>query len=103
MEDTVHETVIMYPGISTSLLIGKRLLTSGHNIHLFCPNSVHLRMAGTVPKDLRIVALGGNSTVQVVDNFDSLERMDFIIFPTLDVLPDKSRSDFAQMCRDLFR
>ena len=60
-------------------------------------------MAGTVPAELRIVALDGDSTVQIVDNLDSFERMDFIIFPTLDVLPEKSRSEFAQMCRNLFR
>ena len=95
--------MIMYPGTSVSLLIGKRLITSGHNLHLFCPNAVHLRMAGTVPADLKIAALEWGSTVKVVEDVGSLEIMDFIIFPTLDVLPEKSRPDFGQMCRNLFR
>lgn len=103
MDNIQQDTVIMYPGTSVSLLIGKRLITSGHNLHLFCPNAVHLRMAGTVPADLKIVALEGGSTVQVVEDVGNLGIMDFIIFPTLDVLPEKSRQDFGQMCRNLFR
>ena len=99
----MQETVIMFPGISTSLLIGKRLITSGHNLHLFCPNAVHLRMAGTVPADLKIAALEWGSTVHVVEDVYILQNMDFIIFPTLDVLPEKSRPDFGLMCRNLFR
>ena len=103
MDNIQQDTVIMYPGTSVSLLIGKRLITSGHNLHLFCPNAVHLRMAGTVPADLKVAALDGGSTVQVVEDVGSLEIMDFIIFPTLDVLPEKSRPDFGLMCRNLFR
>ena len=99
----MHQTMIMYPSVTTSLLLGKRLVTSGHDLSLFCPNAVYLRLAGTVPSDLKITALKMGTTVQVEEDITSIANMDFIIFPNVDFLPDMSRSEFAKMCQTHFR
>lgn len=99
----MHQTMIMYPSATTGLLLGKRLVTSGHDLSLFCPNAVYLRLAGTVPSDLKIAALRMGTTVQVEEDFANIANMDFIIFPNIDFLPDMSRSDFAKMCQTHFR
>ena len=99
----MHETMIAYPSVTTCLLLGKRLLNSGHNLTLFCPNAVFRQMAGTVPLDLKIAALNLDTTVQVEEDLTSIARIDFVIFPTVDFLPEMSRSQFAEMCQTHFR
>ena len=99
----MYETMIAFPGIATSLLVGKRLVNSDHNVSLFCPNPVYQRMAGSVPSDLKIAALDTGSTVKVVDDLSSMKVMDFIIFPSIDFLPENSRSEFGSSCQTYFR
>ena len=94
----------MYPTSATCLMMGRRLLSDlDHDVSLYCPNETHLRQAGTVPTDLRLASLGLGTNVHIVENLDSLDTMDFILFPTLDVLPFNTRAQYAQMCRSLFR
>ena len=97
------KTMFMYPTSGTSLILGKYLLSNDHSLYLYFPNEVHIRQAGTIPFDLKVAALGLSETVQVVENLDQLSEMDFIVYPNLDVLPHDRRSDFGQICRDIFR
>ena len=99
----MHESMIVYPSVTTCLLLGKRLVTSGHNLTLLCPNAVFRQMAGTLASDLKIAALNLSTTVQVEEDLTSIARMDFVIFPTVDFLPDMSRPDFGEMCNTHFR
>ena len=92
----------MYPNNNTSLILGKYLFREDHNLFLYCPHDIHTRMAHTVPFDLDIASIGLTSNVQTVDKLDHLAEMDFIVFPTLDVLPQKKRVDFADTLEDLF-
>ena len=70
---------------------------------LFTPKDVHRRMADTIPCDLEIAALGLTNEVREVATLEELETMDFILFPSFDVLPDKKRSEFAQIMSREFR
>ena len=95
--------MIMIPTSTTSLILGKFLLSNDHSVYLYCPDEVNARLAGTIPNDLKIAALGLTCTVEVVKTLENLESMDFVVFPSLDVLPHDSRLNFADICRDLFR
>ena len=94
------KAMIMFPLSAVSSHLGKQLLTSDYNLYLYAPNDVHVRQAGTIPVDLKIAALSLSISVTTLDN---LESIDFVIFPTLDVVPSDKRSDFMDMCRELFR
>ena len=96
-------TMIMYPTSSTSLILGKYLLSQNHNIYLYCPNEVHQRQAMSIPIDLKLAALNLDNSVEVAVDLKSTNIMDFLIFPNLDVMPRDQRSDFGAMCKDLFR
>ena len=93
----------MFPNSSTSLILGRSLLREDINVSLHCPEDVHSRMAHTIPLDLEYASCGLAVNVRTLDTLVSLEDMDFVIFPTLDVLPDKRRADFASTLKDLFR
>ena len=60
-------------------------------------------MADTIPCELEIAALGLTNEVREVATLEELETMDFILFPSFDVLPDKKRSEFAQIMSREFR
>ena len=94
---------IMYPNNTTSLILGRSLLREEHDIYLHCPSEATKRLAHTYPLELKIASLGLDMTVHEVDTLEELQNMDFIIFPTLDVLPDKKRADFANKLRQIFR
>ena len=53
--------------------------------------------------DLEFASTGLDVNVRTVDTLDHLEDMDFVVFPALDVLPDKKRSEFASTLKELFR
>ena len=93
----------MYPNNNTSLILGKSLFREDHNLFLYCPHDIHTRMAHTIPLDLDLASIGLTSAVKTVDNLDHLSSMDYVIFPMLDVLPNKRRFDFADTLKDLFR
>ena len=95
--------MIMYPTNSTSLVLGRRLMTAGHNLSFYCPSQCNLRQAGTIPADLRIASFGLGTTVQTSVDVQLFPDVDFVIFPTLDVLPHNDRASFGRMCEDLFR
>ena len=95
--------MIMFPTNSAALILGRGLISADHNLSLYCPNSTHLRQAGTTPTDLKIAALGLGLEVEVVSSLETADQMDLIIFITLDLMPFDKRSDFADMCRAIFR
>ena len=71
---------------------------------LYIRRNIHQRMAHTIPTDLEIASIGisGASVTETADITD-LASMDFIIFKSMDVLPKKSRSTFANIMGNLFR
>ena len=95
--------VNMFPTNPTSLMLGRRLLSSGHSLTLFCPTDVNVRQAATIPAELKIAANNHGSIVETRSTVDSIASGDFVIFPLLDLLPHNDRPSFAQMCQDLFR
>ena len=97
------KTVIFYPNNSTSLILGRNLLKEDHEIFLYMPKEVHKQMAHTIPQELEIVGMNMACKSYTLENLERLKEMDFLIFPTLDVLPMKKREDFVKMLRDLFR
>eukprot|EP00092_Neocalanus_flemingeri_P101824 GFUD01130185.1.p1 GENE.GFUD01130185.1~~GFUD01130185.1.p1 ORF type:complete len:280 (-),score=16.46 GFUD01130185.1:62-901(-) len=97
------QTIIMYPMNATSLILGRKLLSNDHNLSLYCPEDVHKRQVNTISNDLKISALGLMNTVEEVDTLEKFPTADLVIFPTLECLPQSSRSDFGKMCRNLFR
>ena len=97
------KTMIMFPTNSAALMLGRWLIAADHHLALYCPNPVHVRQAGTTPTDLKIAALSLGLTVEVVSSLETADQMDMIIFITLDLMPFDKRSDFAEMCRAIFR
>ena len=95
--------MIMFPMNATALILGRRLIHDDHNLSLYCPEDVHRRLAHTISDDLAMEALGMTNVVKQVDTLDDLQISNFVIFPTLDLDPTEPRSDFALMCKDLFR
>ena len=97
------QACIMFPNNSTSLILVRSLLREDLHISLYCPEDVHMRMAHTIPLDLEFASTGLDVNVRTVDTLDHLEDMDFVVFPALDVLPEKKRSEFAGTLKELFR
>eukprot|EP00092_Neocalanus_flemingeri_P026176 GFUD01028373.1.p1 GENE.GFUD01028373.1~~GFUD01028373.1.p1 ORF type:complete len:281 (-),score=36.96 GFUD01028373.1:43-768(-) len=60
-------------------------------------------MAGTVPLDLFLASLELRSDVFEVETLDTMDNMDYIVFPSIDLLPEKKRDDFGKKMRNLFR
>ena len=98
----MFETCLMYPNSSTSLILGRRLLREDHNLTIYVPKDVHRRMAHTIPSDLEISCIGLAVTVKEVADLSGLASMDYVIFPSIDVLPDKNRAEFAEIMGKLF-
>ena len=95
--------LVMYATNATSLMLGKSLISSGHNLSLYCPREINLHQAQTIPSELKAAALGQGTTVDIRDSVDCFPDMDMVIFPLLDVLPHDERPSFGRMCSDLFR
>ena len=93
----------MFPLNATALMLGRRLIHADHNLSLYCPEEIHKKLAHTIPADLEMEALALTNVVKEVDTLEDLKLNDFVIFPTLDLDPTEPRSDFALMCKDLFR
>ena len=93
----------MFPTNPTSLILGRRLISEGYDLALYCPNDTHLSQATSIPTYLKIAALDAGTTVEIKSAIDCFPSMQFLIFPTLDVLPHLDRPAFANICQDLFR
>ena len=94
--------IIMFPNNSTSVLLGKSFIGEVEKLSFFIPEGVHEQGAGTCLLDVMIAASGLDVVVDKTDNYN-LENFNFVVFPSLDVQPKKSRVDFAAMCKNLFR
>ena len=99
----VNKTTIMFPLNATALILGRQLIRTDHNLSLYCSEEIHRRLAHSISTDLSLEALGMTNVVKQVDTLDDLQISNFVIFPTLDLDPTEPRSDFALMCKDLFR
>ena len=74
-----------------------------HTISLYCPRDVHRKMAFTIPCDLKLASLSLEETVEVVTTLEKVEEMEYLIFSTMDVLPERDRDIFAKMCQKTFK
>ena len=94
---------IMYPTNATTLILGRQLLNNGHDISIFCPTSLLLRQACTMPLELAFLArsLGRNSSL--IDNVDFFDKVDYLNFPTLNIDYTERRENLAAMVKDLFQ
>lgn len=102
-DDTKWSTMILFPHTATSLLLAGGLLREEHDITLYCPREIHRKMAYTIPLDLQFGALGLQCTVVQTETLETVEEMDMVVCPSLDVLPEKDRRDFAKLCNRTFR
>ena len=100
---TTYHTFLMYPYNATAVMLGRQLLSNGHDLSLFCPSDLHKRQALTTPYELSVIARGFSRSSRLVEDLDTLDTADFIIFPTLDVDHAEKREIFAMMMKDLFQ
>ena len=98
-----YHSFLMFPYNSTAVMLGRQLLSNDHDLSLFCPSELHRRQALTTPFELGVIARGLGRSSRVVENLDTLDSADFIIFPTLDVDHAEKREIFAMMIKDLFQ
>ena len=96
-------SIIMYPTNATSLILGRKLISEEHDIYLYTPGDIHKRQAQTTPDELQLASLGLKSSVKVLENLEKMGMMNNVIFPTLDVVPDDKRTEFAKTCNELFK
>ena len=101
--DARWSTMILFPHNATSLILAGGLLREDHDVTLYCPREIHRKMAYTIPLDLKIAALGLQCTVVQTETLETLEEMNMVVCPSLDVLPEKDRRDFAKLCNRTFR
>ena len=102
-DDGNWSTMILFPHNATSLILAGGLLREEHDVTLYCPREIHRRMAYTIPLDLQFAALGLQCTVVQTETLDTLEEMDLVVCPSLDVLPEKDRREFAKLRNRTFR
>ena len=95
--------MLMLPFSPTSLILGAGLLRENHNVVVYSPREVHRRMAHTTALDLKFVAHHLLESVTEVTTLEKSSDMDYMIFPTLDTLPEHDRDEFAEMCNQVFR
>ena len=70
---------------------------------LYAPDEINLRMAYTIPTDLKISSASFRTSVQTLTDLKNLNEMDYIVIPSLDVCPLKPREEFAILCHATFR
>ena len=95
-----YHSFIMYPTNATTLLLGKKLISSDHDLTFFCPSELHIRQACTMPFELAVFAGTMGRSTHLVQNLDTLHTADFIIFPTLDIDYAEKRENFSKMIKD---
>ena len=97
------KSLILYPHSSASTILSMGLLREGHNVFLYAPDEINLRMAYTIPTDLKISSASFRTSVQTLTDLKNLNEMDYIVIPSLDVCPLKPREEFAKLCHATFR
>ena len=97
------KSLILYPHSSASTILSMGLLREGHNVFLYDPDEINLRMAYTIPTDLKISAASFPTSVHTITELNFLIEMDYIVIPSLDVCPLKPREEFAKQFHASFR
>ena len=93
----------MFPNNTVALIIGQLAMNDQANVGLFIPEGFHEQAAGTVLQELHLAGAELGGTVERLQKFPELEKYGIVVFPCLDVHPRKTRKDFSNMCRNLFR
>ena len=94
---------IMFPNSSTSVFLGQTLVSDLGYVSYFIPEGTHEQAAFTCYEEVLIAAAGIEVSVTKIDDFKELEAFAFIIFPSLDVNHRKTRKEFGNMCKNLFK
>ena len=95
--------MLMFPFSPTSLILGAGLLRESINVVVYAPRDVHRRMAHTTAIDLKFVAHNLLESVTEVPTLEKSADIDYMVFPSLDSLPELERDEFAEMCNKVFR
>ena len=103
MSENSTSAMIIFPNSITSLRLAEGLLNEGHDLYLYLPTEVHKKWSYTLPLELQILAAGLPNSVTVVTDLQQLIHMNFVVIPSLDVLPEKTRADFSSMCSITFQ
>ena len=96
-------SMILYPHSSSSTILSMGLLREGHNVVLYAPEEINLRMAYTIPTDLEISGADFKNSIATHRDLKQLKNMNFVVVPSLDVCPLKPREEFAKLCYATFR
>ena len=94
----------MFPNNSVSLMVGQTVVSDLANLGYFIPEGIHEQAANTCYEELKIAcSVMDDVKVDKIDAFPNIEPYNYVIFPSLDVHPRKSRLEFSVMCKNLFR
>ena len=94
---------IMFPNNSTSVFLGQTLVSDLGNVCFFIPDGTHEQAAFTCYEEILIAAAGIPVSVTKTEDYKELESFAFVIFPSLDVNHRKTRKEFGNMCKNLFK
>ena len=95
--------MILFPHSATSSKLAEGLLKEGHDLILYLPTDIHKKLSYTLPTDLQIAAKDFRNSVNVVSDLNQLSEVDVLVIPSLDVLPEKPRDEFAAMFNGTFK
>ena len=95
--------MILFPHSATSSKLAEGRLKEGHDLILYLPTDIHKKLSYTLPTDLQIAAKDFRNSVNVVSDLNQLSEVDVLVIPSMDVLPEKPRDEFAAMCNGTFK
>ena len=103
MSDEKNHVLLMFPNNSVSVMVGQTVISELANLGYFIPDGVHEQAASTYLDELKLASAGLDVTVEKVTTFEAIEKFQYVVFPSLDIHPRKTRLEYSVMCRNLFK
>ena len=103
MADEKVSVCIMFPNNSTSVFLGQSVTSELSNLAYFIPEGFIEQAAYTTVNEVKLASVGLDCKVVKINSVDLMEEFDYVIFPSLNVNPRKSSTEFSVMCGNLFK
>ena len=98
----MSKAIIMFPNNSISVMLGSKILGELVDLALFIPDGIHEQASSTFLDELILTSYSLNVSIEKLTTAGDFSTYRYVIFPSLDINPRKSMSDFGSMCANLF-
>ena len=99
----MSKALFMYPNNFTSVMLARDVANQKVDVGFYIPDGAHEQVMPTIVDDVKLDCSTLNIKVWRLRAGDDLSIFNFVIFPFLNVKPEKPIEKFALMCRNLFR